>query len=365
MLIYWSMFLIIASGAILNGYSEHPRRLFAILVIAPTILLVGLRWHIGPDWRSYASIYRYAGLLSLPHILSHQDPAFAALAAGLHRIGAPFWALNFVCGTIFIGGLSAFCRRQPNPWLAFLVAFPYLVIVIGMSGLRQSVALGILCFALNALERGQITRFAALLLGGALFHGSLIVLLPVCLISHTRNWIQTGLLLISAILMGVYVVPDAFQTYAERYSSQNVQSSGVIYRVAMNGLAAILFLAFRSRLNISEDQRRLWRNISLCTILLAMLLLIIPSSTAIDRMILYLFPLQFFLFGRLPNLLAADSSHAGQLTILVIAYAAVVQLVFLQFGTFSMYYVPYHSILESGDCMLSQDVVDYRREFRC
>jgi hypothetical protein len=34
--------------------------------------------------------------------------------------------------------------------------------------------------------------------------------------------------------------------------------------------------------------------------------------------------------------------------LLVIAYAAVVQIVFLQFGTYSSFYVPYRSIFQSG-----------------
>jgi hypothetical protein len=245
---------------------------------------------------------------------------------------------------MFVAGLTAFCRRQPNPWLAYLVAFPYLVVVVAMSGDRQSVALGFLFFALNAFERERLLRFVVLVMMGALFHGSVLLVLPICMLSYTRNNLQRVLLLTGAGVLGYYFFQTVFSVYVERYSSEKIQSTGVVYRLGMNALAATIFLIFQRRFEFGEHLLKLWRNMSLATLALIPLLLVFPSSTAVDRFLLYLFPLQFVVLSRVPKVLTASNQAAGQLTFLVIGYAALVQVTFLVFGTFASYYVPYRSI---------------------
>lgn len=349
MFVYWGLFLILAAGAMLNQDRGVGRARFLLIVLAglPIALMIGLRWKIGPDWPAYLDIFNYTKLFFLDQALGRQDPGFMLLNLALHQVDAPFWMLNLICGSIFTAGLTAFAARQPNPWLAMLIAFPYLVIVVAMSGDRQSVALGLLFFAFNAFERQQLFRFTALVLLAALFHGSTLLILPICLFSYTHSPILRALLLAATIAIGFYFFEHIFNIYALRYSREKIQSTGVAYRLAMNAGAALLFLIFRRRSLIEPHQAKLWRNISLCTLALAGVLVIIPSSTAVDRFLLYLFPLQFFVLSRIPSALTQSRQAAGQLTLLVIAYAAAVQVVFLQFGTFSSYYIPYRWILQS------------------
>ncbi|MFL6727019.1 MAG: EpsG family protein [Sphingomicrobium sp.] len=345
MLIYWSLFLLLTAGTILTQANDEPRsRLFFVTFASiPTVLMIGLRWKIGPDWTAYVEIFQYSQLFSLTQALFHADPAFSFLCWLLGHVGLPFWVLNLVCGIIFVNGLTAFCLRQPNPWLAFLVAFPYLVIVIGMSGARQSVALGFLFFALNAFADLRIYRLCILIFIGALFHGSAMLMLPLVLYSLGGKSLQRLALLALAGIIFVVQFEHTFSVYAVRYSSVSIQSGGLAYRLAMNGFAAFLFFAFRRNLNFSPHESRLWSNVSLCTLALALLALRLPSSTAVDRFLLYLFPLQFAVLSRLPETLGSRRGPS-LVTAAVIGYAALVQITFLNFGTFSTYYVPYRSI---------------------
>jgi hypothetical protein len=82
----------------------------------------------------------------------------------------------------------------------------------------------------------------------------------------------------------------------------------------------------------------------LCTLAFALALALAPSSTALDRLLLYFFPLQFFVLSRVPQLVRQDRQVAGQATLVVAANAALVQIVFLSFGTFATSYVPYRTI---------------------
>ena len=348
MLVYWSLFLIIAAGALLSreDAAQKTRLPFLLLAALPTTLMIGLRWEIGPDWVNYLDQFNYSRLYSFMQGATHGDPGYFVLNWLMHRFDAPFWVLNFLCGTIFIAGLTAFCRRQPNPFLAFLVAFPYLVLVVAMSGNRQSVALGFMFFALNAFEQRRLNQFALLTVIAALFHSSVFLMVPLCLLSYTRSGLQRVLLLAIAVALGYYFFQESFSIYARRYSMEKIQSTGVVYRLAMNGLAAVLFLLFQRRFALDEHQTRLWRNISVATLVLIGLVLVIPSSTAVDRFLLYLFPLQFMVLSRIPKLLSAARGGEGQLTLMVVGYAGLVQATFLFFGTFASSYLPYQSIFQ-------------------
>lgn len=308
--------------------------------------MIGLRWKIGPDWTGYASMFRYANLVSLSEDLQRDDPGFRVLVWWLRGLRAPFWLLNMICGTVFVAGLTAFSRRQPNPWLTYLLAFPYLVIVVAMSGDRQSLALGLFLFALNAYEDRRLIRMAGLLVLAALFHGSVLIMLPLLLLSYSTNLLQRAALIALVIALGVYFFSGTFGAYAHRYSGERIQSAGVALRLAMNSMAALGFLAFTTRLGLDGRQSKLWRNLSLCTLCLIPLTPLVPSTTAIDRFLLYLFPLQFLVFGRLPNAIAQKGQMRLLLTALMIAYAAAVQVTYLYLATFARYYVPYRSIFD-------------------
>jgi hypothetical protein len=347
-LIYWSLFLVLTAGTVLS-HPEHDRRrwvFFVIFASIPTILMIGLRWKIGPDWAAYAEIFGDTQLYTFKQVTLHVDPGFILLMWALGQNGAPFWVLNFICGAIFAAGLTAFCARQPNPWLSYLLAFPYLIIVIGMSGDRQAAALGFLFFALNAFEDRKLPRLVVLTLLGALFHSSVILMLPILLFSYSGKTVQRAALLCLILIIFLSQFQHAFTVYAHRYSSLKIQSGGLVYRLAMNSLAAVGYFAFRTKLGLSQHQARLWRNFSICTVALVFLAVIAPSSTAVDRFLLYLFPLQFVILGRLPSAFVPERSPSF-VTVAVIAYAAAVQLIFLNFGTFSSYYVPYRSIFDA------------------
>ena len=66
------------------------------------------------------------------------------------------------------------------------------------------------------------------------------------------------------------------------------------------------------------------------------------SSTAVDRVALYLIPLQLFVFARLPDVLGGGRSIRTWVIAIVIYYTAVL-IVWLNFATHAFAWVPYHS----------------------
>jgi hypothetical protein len=102
-------------------------------------------------------------------------------------------------------------------------------------------------------------------------------------------------------------------------------------------LAAVLYLAAYKRFDFDERQRRIWLNFSIASLAALLLLFVSPSSTAVDRTALYLIPLQLAVLPHVPYVYTRQSFG----TLLVILYSATVQFVWLNFGVFAMWFVPY------------------------
>lgn len=354
---YWLLFAFFALGALLSRsaaqqpvalssgaapVAEHtqPHPSFMLLVGAVLIaLLVGLRYRVGADWNTYEFYFEWASYASLGRVLQLSDPAYQLLNWSVQHLGGEMWGVNLLCGVIFSWGLWQFARVQPEPWLAVLVAVPYLTVVVAMGYSRQAVAIGILMAGLAALGRGDsVVRFSLYVGVAAMFHRTAIVVLPLVIFAGERNrllnFIAGGamfLLLYDALLA------ESVDTLVKNYLVAEYNSQGAAIRVGMSLLPALMFLATPKRFGFPSQEERLWRMFSYAAIGFLLLLLVLPSSTVVDRLALYIFPLQLAVLSRVP--LALGSEGLGRL--LVIAYAFLVQFVWLNFAAHAEYWIPY------------------------
>lgn len=171
--VYWMMFAIPAL-ALLSPYRAAPNlaRGLWLAVAAIFTVLIGLRYEIGADWWPYVEHYERATGNSFRDGLETSDPGYAALNWLSAQVSGDIYLVNLACGALLMAGVITFARRQPLPWLALLVAVPYMIIVVGMGYTRQSAAMGFVLLALVALTDGRLLRFAVLIACGALFHKS-------------------------------------------------------------------------------------------------------------------------------------------------------------------------------------------------
>jgi len=258
------------------------------------------------------------------------------LVAGL---GGNIYFVNLLCGIFLMTGVIVFARQQPLPSLALLVAVPYLIIVVGMGYSRQAVALGFVLLGLAALANGRTRRFALWVLLGATFHKSAVLLLPVAALasSEKRLW---NLVWIGVItLVGGYLfLFDSVDALWTNYVEADYQSQGGLIRVLMNSVPACLFLLLHRRFGLNIVEHRLWWWMSLFAI--ACIPLVLLSSTATDRVALYLIPLQLFVFSRLP-LVPTDKLLRACVVLGVVAYYVTVLGVWLFFATNAYAWLPY------------------------
>lgn len=350
---YWLMFFVPALLALQETVigRASPGRLASQsrmslgwwLSIFALALLVGWRHEVGGDWINYLNNFQNAYYESNFVEWWLNDPGYRLLEWLALQSGWDVHGVNLMAGTIFSVGLVFFCRSLPRPWLAMAVAVPYMVIILGMGYSRQGVALGLLMLGLVALGRGDVLRFVVWTVVAALFHKSAVLLLPMAALAASKRR------LFSAVWVGVVVaaaytvlLADSVESLRVNYLEAGYQSEGAMIRLTMNALPAALLLWKQERFTVTLPQGRLWFWFSVTALGLLVLYFFSPSSTAVDRVGLYLLPLQLMVFSFLPEVLGSKNGFGNRhWVIAVVAYYGAVQFVWLNFATHAFAWVPY------------------------
>ena len=342
MLPYWLLFGYFALGAVNEPFRRSVTSGSNVLLTLGGLaiaVLIGLRYQVGADWETYEFMFDFARHADFGRALEIGDPGYQMLNWGIQSLGGEIWLVNMVCGVFFAWGLLRFVQVQPSPWLTLLVAVPYMVIVVAMGYSRQAVALGILMAGLASFkENGSLLRFLAYVAFAALFHKTAVVAFPLVALASRRNrTINVFVAVTSSILLYDMFLGDSMQQFVENYIEAEYSSQGAAIRVVMSVIPAVIFLLQQNRFGFSLEERLIWRNFSLAALGLLVLLFVLPSSTAVDRLALYVMPLQLAVLARLPG--RVMNPTFGKLV--VVAYLFAVQFVWLNFAAHSEYWVPY------------------------
>jgi hypothetical protein len=127
----------------------------------------------------------------------------------------------------------------------------------------------------------------------------------------------------------------------ENYVDAEYASQGAAVRVAMNLPAALIFLLFGRRFALDGESYKVWRNMSIAAFAALGLLILTSSSTAVDRSALYIIPLQLYVLSRMPRAFGRKGNADVSLIVLVIAYSAAIQFVWLNYAVHAEYWIPY------------------------
>lgn len=344
MLPYWVLFSVFGIGAVLSRGSRRPGvSILLVAVLAFTILLIGFRYQVGGDWYNYQRTYAKIGSIGLvPSLrLRDSDPAYSLINWVGQSIGAEIWFVNLVCGGIFIWGLSRLAAQQPAPWLFFVVTTPYCLVVVGMGYTRQSVAIGLCAAALASFSKHGTKRSVAYVIAGALFHKSAILMLPLVAMSDQKNRflsIMLGLLLVG--LLYYFLLAANSDRLYENYVGASMQSRGATVRVLMTAFPAVLFLLFPARFGFDARDLALARIMSYACIGSAVALALVPSSTAVDRLALYLIPFQAVILARFSWAFSKKASDFA-MAAMIVAYSAAVLFVWLNYADNAFAWIPY------------------------
>ena len=334
MAIYYLLFLL----ALCAGHRPFRESRHAIALVAVTMaIIVGIRFEVGGDWEAYLLTYQRTKQydLSMWYKVS-TDPAFAGLNIISSRFGFGLLGVNLVCASIMMFGIARFAQTHENPWLVFVAATPYLIIVVGMGYTRQSVAVGLELLALVALFEKKQLQFLLFVAAAGAFHKSAFILLPLgCLGAESRGRWQYVLLIVGATAGLYFLFRQETAGYVDNYvRSDHYSSSGALIRLAMSAVASAVAVYFHRQFFDNNSERLVWGSFALVTFLALAMTQV--STTAADRLGIYLIPIQMFVCGRINRL----SRNNGIAMIAVIAYALAL-VVWINYATHAFAWIPY------------------------
>ena len=343
---YWLLFLVPAGIAFSpvrgDKYVQHVA--WAIVGLLG-ILIIGLRYDVGGDWLPYLVYLQNAQKGDLAQVILEGRFMNGSLYVFLNwvavKLGLGIYFVNLICGAIAMVGLIKYCQKQPMPWVALTVAMPYLVCVVYMGYTRQAVALGFLLWGLSFLREGNERKFLGLILLGSLFHLSLLVTLPLIMLTREKifwwHYPIFGLFFIGIyFLFGALGLLGLYEAIWDWYLMKH--SVGGEIRAYMNALPVFVAFFFWHKIKRISPDYKIIKWMSIAAILCIPLLSV--STTLIDRFAVYLMPLQVALWPRLIAIQTTMLMRSIWMSMIIVYYSLVL-FVWFNFANHASWWVPY------------------------
>tara|TARA_B100001964_G_C14185276_1_gene578318 strand:- start:333 stop:1415 length:1083 start_codon:yes stop_codon:yes gene_type:complete len=341
-----------------NNVSKDNSLIFSFWYCVFLTFLFGLRHEVGGDWINYIYLFNNINDLFDPFSLNllESDYIFDLSNWLAYNFNLSIYYVNFFNSAIFFLGLFFFAIKQPFPSMVFLVAAPYLIIVISTGYVRQASALGLILLSMNFLMNKQIKTYVFIILIASFFHKTVVMLLiflPMFFLEiklPNLNKIKVNYLLTFIICTPLiyyffyYILQKQFEFIFINYLGANMHfvSKGALFRSGIFLFSAILFILFSKKLTKNVFERKVYSIYGFATIIIS--LFVFNYSSAVDRFLIYFYPLQLFVFSRL-HLIFNDHSNRIFYNILVICFFFLVFFVWVFFGQYSNHWIPFDNIL--------------------
>lgn len=337
MLIYWIVFF---SAVLLALARLRISALGWSLIGTGLAAFIGLRYQVGGDWGSYLGYLVRVTDAPFYEVFALKDPGYQVVNWVSAWLGFEVWFVNLVAATVFVVGLIQFVRTLPDPRIALAVSIPYMIIVMAMGYTRQAMAFGFVLWGLTFLVQQRLMGFVVLLAIGATFHKSAVILIPLAVLANTKNrtWSIVWVGSLGAVLFLLLLqehVDTLYQTYIT--SDYSEASEGGPIRAMMNALPALVFLAWRKHFDMTAQERALWFWVSILA--LCCLPLLAVSATAVDRVALYLMPIQLVVASYFPQFFRPNGRVFARIAVLGL-YGAVM-FVWLNYAGHRSAWLPY------------------------
>ena len=353
MFIYFFLFGIIFLGL----YFDYNKKnyfnnfyLFSYLFFLS--FFIGFRFNVGGDFFSYfnhipVGDYDKTGLPKELSTNQYNYTLFELMMIFSNLLNTKVYLANFFSALFFSMSLYFFVIKRPLPWFALIIAYPVLIMVLGMGFVRQGIALSFLLFAFNSLQHNKYFKYILLIIIGSLFH--ITILFFILLIFTKIKSIKISYLLIFLLILLISLLNvdfDQFQRLIQYYilDDSKPTSRGGIIRLTINIIPVFFFLKYYNNFKLYSADFLLLRYLCFFSIIVFLVSLIFPISTIADRIGLYLIPFQMIIYTNLIKF-----THDIKLKFIYISFISLFYFVILftwfNFADNSFSWLPYQNIL--------------------
>ena len=314
-------------------------------------LFVGSRVEIGGDWGTYLYNYYTNGEnFDFFDFSIRSDWGFETLSYLFYYYDLPATYFLFFCSIINFCCLYIFLNKQPNKWLFLTISFPYLITVIYMGFVRQSLALSFMFLAINSSNENKTTKVLYYFILGFLFHKSSIIIFLLILICNKNIFKQIFstkvFLLIILISYLIYYSSSDFSNligvYIEDPRGLSLSSKGAIPRLLLSFTAVIIFFIYKHKFKFTDFENKFYTANSFLIIFLC--LFVFKYSTLVDRLNIYCLPFQLVVFSRL-FLIDSTLIVKNLLNLTSVFIYGMIFVIWLYFSNSSHRWAPYYSFL--------------------
>jgi len=350
---YWIIFLIftilsLSKGAndILEGHTKISLDPLSKIILLLLTLFIGLRYQVGADWQQYLRIVERAEGIDLFSQMKYVsgEPGYQFIVWIGANIAGGIFFVNMVCAAIFSYGLLIYSNRRVYPWLSMVAATPFLITVVSIGYTRQSAAIGFLLIAFNYLQERKLYKYLIFVLLASFFHKTAVIMAPLAIAIYTINYkliykLVPVLILVSLIIYFGLKEHIDFLIYG--YIELNLyDAKGLYFRLAMNIFPALIFLFWYKEFRLTATEKRIYLYLSIASMLFIPLSFIIPSTTVIDRLALYVSPIQLLVWSYIPFIFKRRDNRI-LIKIGIVIHSFAIMFVWLVFGIHAQYWIPY------------------------
>jgi hypothetical protein len=349
--VYLTIYFLLSGIAYLFR-SKRQSWALAVLIAPFLLLFIGGRYRVGCDFLAYQARFEemYPASMGWLEGFRMGEGGFHLINLMARDFGWGFNGVLMVCATIYVACLLRFSRLAPRPLALIAIAFPILVMQLGMSGLRQAMATAFLMLGYVAFTQRRQWLTAAWVGVAYLFHESAIALLPMVMLARRQfsaKYLIAGVVLL-APLAG-WFLGDRLEVYNDRYVDQiygESSSGGAWFRYAACLAPFLLVWWKRRRLQAAyPDLHPLLWLFMLVTFALALAGLV--SSVALHRLTFYVLPVSLLAFLCVVECAFASNSRRLSWTLPFLMYGVYIVSWFLLSRHGTVCYIPYESWLWS------------------
>ncbi len=366
MIIYFLIFSILSYLAYEEIHNPKPLDLKSyIFLILLFSVFIGLKKEIGCDWVAYKDIFNLSNcatntgdidlcnkfkISSTYEYLNFKEIGFSSINLIINKLGGNLYISNYFFSLLFIIPILNFCSSLKRPFLAILVSFPYLITVIGIGTIRQSIAIAFLMVGFNALNKNRFYKYYLLNLFAILFHysSSIFIFLPFLFIkkrSINLKYINKFLFFLFLILIFAFLIFNNNYIFYQLNGYLNYREA-ISLKSPLIVWSMISFPAIFILLNYKDykkyDKNKFWKNYSIIGVLMIFSIFFNPIISL--RLMLYFLPIKIYALSNLPQIRKfRDSPKNAYLIIIIISLS--ILTIWLNFANHSYCYLPYKNLL--------------------